>query len=179
MDGIVETIVGFIRDNSDWALWIAMIFAAAETTAFLSILIPSTAILFGVGALVATGGLDFTPIWIGASIGAMLGSFFSFWLGWRFGPRALEMPPMRDHRALIHRGTDAFARWGTLAVLIGHFFGPLRAVVFLLAGVSRLSVWKFAPVNILGCIAWAWATPKSGEIGGNVLGYLWNLVTGG
>ncbi|WP_145106260.1 DedA family protein [Cereibacter sediminicola] len=179
MDGIVETIVDFIRDNSAWALWIAMIFAAAETTAFLSILIPSTAILFGVGALVATGGLDFTPIWIGASIGAMMGSFFSFWLGWRFGPRALEMRPMRDHRALIHRGTDAFSRWGTLAVLIGHFFGPLRAVVFVLAGVSRLSFWKFAPVNVVGCIAWAWATPKSGEIGGNVLGYLWNLVTGG
>ncbi|MCE6971018.1 DedA family protein [Cereibacter sphaeroides] len=179
MGGIVETIVDFIRDNSAWALWIALAFAAAETTAFLSILIPSTAILFGVGALVATGGLDFLPIWVGASIGAMIGSFFSYWLGWRFGQRALEMRPMRDHRALIMRGTDAFARWGAFAVLIGHFFGPLRAVVFVMGGVSRLPFWQFAPVNILGCIAWAWATPKSGEIGGNILGYLWNLVTGG
>lgn len=179
MDAIVDTILGFISANRDWALWIALIFAAAETTAFLSILIPSTAILFGVGALVATGGLDFTPIWIGASIGAMIGSFFSYWLGWRFGARALEMPVMRDHRALILRGTDAFARWGAFAVLIGHFFGPLRAVVFVLAGISRLPLWQFVPVNLLGCIAWAWATPKSGEIGGSILGYLWTLVTGG
>lgn len=86
---------------------------------------------------------------------------------------------MRDHRALVARGTHAFARWGSLAVLIGHFFGPLRAVVFVMSGISRLNFWKFAAVNIVGCIAWAWATPKSGEIGGDVLGYLWNLVTGG
>ncbi|SNX73424.1 membrane protein DedA with SNARE-associated domain [Cereibacter ovatus] len=179
MDALTDATLAFIGENRAWALWIALVFAAAETTAFLSILIPSTAILFGVGALVATGGLDFTPIWIGASLGAMLGSFFSYWLGWRFGPRALEMWPMRDHRALIHRGTQAFARWGAFTVLIGHFFGPLRAVVFVMAGVSRLPAWQFVPVNILGCIAWAWATPKSGEIGGNILGYLWSLVTGG
>lgn len=179
MDAAIASMIEFVSANRDWAFWIALVFAAAETTAFLSIAIPSTAILIGVGALVATGGLDFAPIWAGASIGAVIGSFFSFWLGWRYGDRVLAMWPMRDHPALVMRGTAAFARWGLFAVIIGHFFGPLRAVVFVLAGVSRMNAAGFAAVNVLGCVLWAWATPKSGEIGGDVLGALWRLITGG
>lgn len=178
MDAAIDSILAFISANQDWALWIALIFAAAETTAFLSILIPSTAILIGVGALVSTGELDFTPIWIGASIGAVIGSFFSYWLGWRYGPRVMELRMMQGQRPLVQRGTEAFAKWGAFAVIIGHFFGPLRAVVFVIAGMSRVPLWQFVPVNIVGCLLWAYATPKSGEIGGDILGALWRLITG-
>jgi membrane protein DedA with SNARE-associated domain len=152
MDAFVTSLIDFVSANRDWAFWIALLFAAAETTAFISIAIPSTAILIGVGALVATGGVDFTPIWAGASIGAVIGSFFSYWLGWRYGDRMLKIWPLRDHPHLVQRGTNAFAKWGLLAVVIGHFFGPLRAVVFVLAGVSRMSPAGFAVVNVLGCV---------------------------
>jgi membrane protein DedA with SNARE-associated domain len=179
MDALITSMIDFVSANRQWALWIALVFAAAETTAFISIAIPSTAILIGVGALVATGGVDFLPIWIGASIGAVIGSTFSWWLGRHYGDRILRMWPLRDHPDLVTRGTTLFAKWGVWAIIIGHFFGPLRPVVFLMAGISRMRVLHFHFFNVAGSLAWAWAVPKSGEVGGNVLAYLWQLVTGG
>ena len=75
-------------------------------------MIPSTAILIGVGGLVATGGLEFMPLWIGASLGALIGSTFSYWLGGRFGTRMLTVWPLSKDPALVARGTWAFCPLG-------------------------------------------------------------------
>lgn len=179
MDAAVTSVIDFIAANKGSAFWIALLFAAAETTALISIVIPSTAILVGVGAFVATGAISFWPLWAGASIGALLGSTLSWWLGLRYGDRILGMWPMRNHPDLVTKGTEAFAKWGALAILIGHFFGPLRSVVFLMAGMSRMALWRFQAVNVLGALAWAYLIPKFGEVGGIVLGWLWRLVSGG
>lgn len=178
MDGWIDGILAFVRANNGWAFWIALLFALGENTAFISIAIPSTAILLGVGALVATGELSLLPIWAGASVGALLGSFFSYWLGWRYGDWMLGIWPLRDRPELVAKGKDAFLRWGVFAVLIGHFFGPLRAVVFVMAGIARLPFWQFAPVNIAGSLAWAYVTPAFGEVVGQGIGWLWRLLTG-
>jgi membrane protein DedA with SNARE-associated domain len=55
MDELANSFIAFIERNQDWLPLIMVVFAAAETTAFLSILIPSTAVLVAVGALAATG----------------------------------------------------------------------------------------------------------------------------
>ncbi len=39
--------------------------------------------------------------------------------------------------------------------------------------------YRIVPVNIIGCLAWAYVTPKFGEVAGQVFGWLWRLVTGG
>ena len=67
MEAAIDGLVKFMAAHSAWAFWIAMAFAFAENLAFLSLAIPSTAVLVAVGALVATGELSFTPIFIGAS----------------------------------------------------------------------------------------------------------------
>jgi membrane protein DedA with SNARE-associated domain len=176
LDGVIDSVLAFVRDNRDWAFWIALVFAMGETIAFLSILIPSTAILLGVGALVATGELSLLPIWAGASIGAVIGSFLSYGIGWRWGRAILSVRPFRNHPDLVDRGNAAFRRWGVIAVLIGHFFGPLRAVVFVMAGIARIPQMIFAPVNIAGCLAWAYVTPKFGEVAGHVVGWIWRAL---
>ncbi|MGQ0566286.1 MAG: DedA family protein [Gemmobacter sp.] len=173
MDGTIDSILGFVRDNRDLAFWIALVFALGETIAFLSIAIPSTAILLGVGALVATGELSLFPIWAGASIGAILGSHLSYGIGWRWGSAILSLWPFRNHPDTVERGNAAFRRWGVVAVLIGHFFGPLRAVVFVMAGIARIPPLLFVPVNVAGCLAWAYVTPKFGEVAGHAVAWVW------
>lgn len=176
LDGLIDSVLGFVRDNRDFAFWIALVFAMGETIAFLSIAIPSTAILLGVGALVATGELSLFPIWAGASIGAVIGSCLSYAIGWRWGSAILSLWPFRNHPETVERGNAAFRRWGVVAVLIGHFFGPLRAVVFVMAGIARIPPLLFLPVNIVGCLAWAYVTPKFGEVAGHALGWLWRAL---
>ena len=173
MDQFIQSVIAFVESNKSWAPWILMLLAAAETTVLVSVIVPSTAIMVGIGALAATGALSFTPLWIGASVGAILGSFGSYWLGWRYGDRILAMKPLSTHPEWAEKAQAAFDRWGAATVLVGHFVAFMRPVVFLMAGMSRMNIARFTLWNVLGCLAWAWVVPKSGELGGHVLGWLW------
>jgi membrane protein DedA with SNARE-associated domain len=172
---MIDAVLGFVRENREWAFWIALVFAFGENLAFLSIVIPSTAILLGVGALVASGQLSLFPIWAGASIGALAGSIISYVIGLRYGQAILSLWPLRDHPEFIEKGNAAFRRWGAFAVTIGHFFGPLRAVVFVMAGIARMPVPVFMVVNFIGCLAWAYLTPLFGEVAGHLISWIWSF----
>ncbi len=175
VEGMIDAVLAFVREHREWAFWIALVFAFGENLAFLSIVIPSTAILLGVGALVATGELSLFPIWAGASIGALIGSMASYFIGWHYGQAILSMWPFRNHPDFIEKGNAAFRRWGVFAVIIGHFFGPLRAVVFVMAGVARMSPPVFVVVNFIGCLLWAYVTPLFGEVAGHFVGWIWSF----
>lgn len=175
MDAFAQSVIDFINAHRAWAFWIALVFAAAETTALVSILIPSTVILIGVGSLVATGALSFWPVWAGAAVGALVGSTFSWWLGRRFGGAILGMWPLRDHPDYVERARTEFARRGEMAIVLGHFVGPLRPVVFVMCGMAPLALARFLPWNVLGGTAWAGAMPLTGLVGGSLIGWLWGL----
>ncbi len=178
MDGVISGLLEFLKTHSGWAFWIALLFATAENLAFLSIAIPSTAILVGVGALVATGEISFTPIFLGAAIGAIIGSTVSWFLGVIYGDRILNFWPLKDYPQLVAQGKVTFAKWGSAAIIIGHFFGPLRPVAFIMCGIALMPFRTFMLWNVPGAIAWAYLVPKFGEVGGLVVGWLWNLVFG-
>jgi membrane protein DedA with SNARE-associated domain len=170
-----ESIIAFIERNQEWLPLIMVVFAAAETTAFLSILIPSTPVLAAVGALAATGAVSFLPLWIGATIGALIGSNFSFWLGWRYGSHVLTRRPLKDHPEMVEKTQAAFTRYGPVTILIGHFATIFRPVVFLMAGMSGMTFGRFMFWNGLGCVSWAYIIPKLGQFGGDLIGWLWSL----
>ncbi|MCB6177575.1 DedA family protein [Rhodobacter sp. Har01] len=175
MQAWIDTIIAFIERHHFWAPWIMVVFAAAETTAFLSILVPSTAILVAVGALAATGAIDFLPLWAGATAGALIGSTFSFWLGLRYGSTILRMRPLSNHPEMAEKARAAFHRYGPATVFVGHFVTVFRPVVFLLAGMSGMTLARFAFWNTLGATAWAFLIPKLGQFGGDLIGWLWSL----
>ena len=176
MGGWIEDFIAWIERNHDWLPLIMLVFAAAETTAFLSILIPSTAVLVAVGALAATGAVSFWPLWAGATLGAMIGSGFSYWLGRRFGSAVLQMRPLKDHPEMVEKTQLAFAKYGPVTILIGHFTTVFRPVVFLMAGMSAMTTARFLFWNSLGCVAWAFLIPKLGQFGGDLIGWLWSLI---
>lgn len=172
----MEQLSHLLATHAALAPFVAAALAAAETTAVLSVLIPSTALLMAVGAAASTGAFPLLPIWVGALVGAMVGSTFSWWLGRRFGPAILQMWPLRDQPDVTARAQDAFLRWGVLAVPAGHFIGPLRAVVFLWAGLSGMRFWRFQAVNLAGAALWAWAIPMTGELGGSLIAWFWHFL---
>lgn len=171
-----HAVTDFLYANAAYAPVVATLLGAAETTAFLSAFIPSTALLMAVGAAVSSGALTFLPIWVGATIGAILGSTLSYAIGRMFGDQLLAVSWLDRYRGQIDRARALFARWGYFAIVLGHFLGPLRPVVFLLAGVSRMPVLPFLVVNSLAAGAWAFFVPKSGEIGGTVLQWFWSAL---
>jgi len=155
MDHIAAQTLALIKDNPEWALLIVGVTAFGESFVFLSLLFPGTAILIASGALVSDGILKPLPIIIAGIVGAVLGDSISFWLGERFGPAMPRLWPYRDHPERLARGVRFFERFGGSSVFIGRFFGPLRAVVPLVAGMMRMPRLRFYVANVLSALVWA------------------------
>jgi membrane protein DedA with SNARE-associated domain len=172
----IDGVLAWVGAHREWTLPVALVFAVLETTAFTSLLVPSSAILVGVGALVAAGDIPFLPLWVGASIGAFIGSSFSWWLGWHFGDDILNWNLIRKNQSMLERTREIYAKWGPLAVLGGHFVGPFRPFAFLLAGLSRMRFPKFTAYNLVGCLAWAFIVPNIGYLGGTAVGWVFDWL---
>jgi membrane protein DedA with SNARE-associated domain len=155
MDYLVAQALGFVKDNPEWALLVIGLTAFGESFVFLGLLVPGTAILIASGALVTESILRPLPIITAAIIGAILGDSISFWLGDKFGPALPNIWPYRTHPEQLARGTRFFERFGGSSVFIGRFFGPLRAVFPLVAGLMRMAPLRFYVANVLSALIWA------------------------
>lgn len=179
MDALIPALLDFVQRHAALIFWLALLLALAETLVGLSLLIPSTAILVGLGALAATGTIGIVELCLGAALGALLGSTVSYLIGLRWGDRLLRVWPLSRDPAAVDRAAASFARRGAVTLLIGHFVGPLRGVVFLMAGAARMPALRFQTWNIGGALAWALTVPLAGQAGGSALGWLWTLWPGG
>lgn len=168
MDHWVAEVIAFISAHRVWAGPIVFALAFSESLAFLSLLVPFTAIIVASGALVGAGTLDPWIIVPWGIAGAAAGDAVSFWVGRYFGDAVPRMWPFRKDPELLARGYRFFHRWGVLSVCIGRFFGPLRAVVPVVAGMLRMPQGKFQTANIASAIVWLPALLLPGAIAGTV-----------
>lgn len=154
MDQIIEDVLRFISANRLVAGPVIFGLAFAESMAFLSLLVPFTAMIVGAGALVGSGALDPWIVLPWGIAGAAFGDSVSYWIGLYFKERVPRMWPFRDKPEQLERGYEFFRRWGVLSVFIGRFFGPLRAVVPIVAGMMKMTQWKFQVANVVSAIVW-------------------------
>jgi membrane protein DedA with SNARE-associated domain len=170
MDHLASQVIVFIKDHPEWAALVVGLVAFGESFAFLSLLFPGTTILIASGALIEAGILEpFLPVTAGI-VGAVLGDAISFWLGQKFGPLLSDIWPFRRHREPLERGITFFEQYGTSSVFIGRFFGPLRAVIPLTAGMLRMPTGRFYIANVLSAMIWAPALVLSGDLLAHSLG---------
>lgn len=148
--------------------------AFGESFAFISLLFPGTSLLIAAGALMAAGSLPYFPVMAGAVIGAVLGDTVSFWIGHRFGPGIARVWPFTRSPELLPSGIRFFARHGGKSVFIGRFFGPVRAVIPLAAGVMRMQRGRFWLANVTSALVWApmllFAGDAVGDVGDRLIG---------
>ncbi|MFK3659838.1 DedA family protein [Scandinavium sp. NPDC088450] len=162
---LIQSVTGFISSHPQWALGVIFLLAFGESLAFISLLLPATVILLATGALIGESELTFFPVWLAATLGAFVGDWVSWWLGYRYSHRVMSVWPLSRKPELIARGHLFFERWGAWGVFIGRFFGPLRAVVPLIAGVCTMPAHKFQLANALSAMVWAFGILAPGVLG--------------
>jgi membrane protein DedA with SNARE-associated domain len=171
-----QPIIDFVRVHQVWAAPVVFVLCFAESLAFISLLIPAWAALVGIGALISASGLSFWPIWVAGSIGAALGDWLSYWIGFKLENRVYHMWPLSQHPHLIPAGEDFVKKWGAAAIFIGRFSGPLRASVPIVAGVFAMPYWTFQIANFTSAFIWAAVLLTLGDVTSMSIKWLVDLL---
>jgi membrane protein DedA with SNARE-associated domain/membrane-associated phospholipid phosphatase len=155
MEELLHALLHWVAANPGWAYAIVLATALAESLAVVGVVVPGVMIMLGAGALIGTGVLQFWPIFFAAVAGAIAGDGLSFWLGRHYRHQICGWWPFSRHPQQLTRGILFFQRHGAKSVVIGRFFGPVRAMVPLVAGMMRMTPGRFAAANVGSALAWA------------------------
>jgi membrane protein DedA with SNARE-associated domain/membrane-associated phospholipid phosphatase len=153
MSGALDAAAGLV---SPWAYVVLALLAAAESAAFVGLVIPGeTAMLLG-GFLAYQGRVSLPVMMAAGAAGAVVGDQ----VGYEIGRLAGE--PLKRSRLGRRVGEQRWAKGeaylrakGGRAVFLGRFIGVLRALVPALAGMSHMPYRTFLPWNAAGGIIWA------------------------
>lgn len=114
--------------------------------------IPEELTLLGSGLLVHGGQVEFVPITLVCATAILLGDSIPYWLGRRFGMRALRLHwvarilhPERFSR--LQRRYEAHGNWATFA---SRFFAGIRVPSYFLAGTMGMPYPRFLLLDALG-----------------------------
>ena len=87
--------------------------------------------------------------------GAIIGEFISYWIGYYYHLPILEYPIIKRHDKIINKSQKYFERHGAVSVFFARFFGPTRAFVPFIAGISQMRHSTFIWVNCISGLLWA------------------------
>lgn len=155
MADLFHSLIGWIGEHPHWALAVVFLVAMAESLAIVGMLVPGVVVMFGIGALISADAIAFLPAMFWAVAGAVTGDGLSFWLGRRFQDDLRDLWPFNRHPESLEQGIAFFRKYGGKSVAIGRFFGPVRAVIPLVAGMLGMPPWRFVIANVLSALAWA------------------------
>lgn len=147
--------------------WLFLALAFVESAPLVGVFIPGATLISVGGFLASQGILNVWDIIFFASIGAILGDFFSYSLG-RWGGEYIKRKGIIN-RTLIFHGEKFFAKYGNKSIFWGRFFGPIRAIIPFIAGLSRMKRRPFIFWNILSAISWAVVNVFLGHFSGTLL----------
>lgn len=161
IQGFVDSITALMREHESWAVPIAFLVAFGESLCFASIVWPGWAILVGFSGALAASGVSpnvLFPMVIAAGLGGAFGYALSYWIGAYFKDSIPNIWPFKKDPTLIPRGEEFFNKYGAWSVFLGHFVGPVRAVIPVVAGMFRMPQLPFQIANSVSAFVWAaWA----------------------
>jgi membrane protein DedA with SNARE-associated domain len=119
--------------------------------------LPGETALIAAGVYASKGHLSISAVIVVAATGAIIGDNIGYWLGREGGRRLLYRYAVltRFAERVMPPAERFFARHGGKAVFLARFFGGVRVTGAWMAGITRMTWWKFLFWNAAGGIVWA------------------------
>jgi len=171
---LTSSILEFVRPHPNWATAIVFILALGESLPFASLVLPFWALLVAIGTIIgAAAPFTFWSIVSAAAVGAALGDWLSYWIGYRYQNRLQGLWPIRNQPDLLQKARSFFKRWGAAAIVLARFSGPLRATLPIVAGMAGMPGMRFQLANWSSAFLWALVLLSPGALGlGKLLSWL-------
>ena len=151
----VSHAIGLVALYPDWALGVAFLASIIEAVAILGTFLPGTFILMAIAGAAAAAGHPVLPFIAVAILGAVIGDFLSYAIGYRYRFAVRRWWPLSARPELM-AGTDRFfARYGAYSVALCRFIPVLRSTVPLVAGIAGMDRRRFLLANVTSAFVWA------------------------
>jgi membrane protein DedA with SNARE-associated domain len=154
---MLDYLIGLSTRLGHWGYVVILAVAAAESAAFLGLLVPGESVVLVAGFLAAQGAFDLDALITAVALGAILGDNIGYEIG-----RRLRRPWLLGRGARfgldekrLGKADAFFSRHGGQAVFLGRFVGFARALVPFIAGSTRMRYATFLVYNALGGVVWS------------------------
>ena len=139
-----------------WGGYVALVaIVFTETGLLIGFFLPGDSLLITAGIVAAAGGLN---IWILDALlipAAIIGDSTGYAIGYRAGPRLFRRESSRwfarEHLVRTH---EFYERHGGKTIVLARFIPILRTFAPVVAGVGRMTYWRFLAYNVFGGIGW-------------------------
>jgi len=154
MDQYLEPLLAFVEANHTYAGPVLALLTFGESLLVIGIIIPASVVMIVMGGLIGSGMVDPVPVLLWGMGGAVVGDSVSYLIGRWLGPALLSSWPLNRQRRAVATARLLFRRHGPMAVFVGRFMGPLRAVAPTVAGMLKMHQGRFQAANIASAVAW-------------------------
>ncbi len=165
----IQPYLDYFAAHPNWAIALIFLIAFGEALLIIGLVVPSTLVLVGAGALVGTGKLEFWPVLIATAVGCILGDQVSYWAGRIFGERLKTFWPLSSYPHLVAKGEEFIRKHGGKSIALGRFVPGVKAVVPGIAGMFGMGQTFFLSINVVSGIFWAFAHILPGVLLGQAL----------
>lgn len=118
--------------------------------------VPSEAVMPFAGFLIWQGKMSWTPVVLFSTLGSIIGSLVSFYIGKQYGRPIIirygKYLLLNEHH--LHLTERFFQKYGQKTIFISRFIPVVRHLISLPAGASEMNIWIFAVYTILGAAIW-------------------------
>ncbi len=170
METYLAPFLEWLQLHPHWAGIAVFAISCMESLLVIGLFVPGTVVMFGFGALIATGAMDLGATLLWAVLGAIAGDGVSFLIGRHFHQRLRVVWPFYKHPKLMARGVDFFHHHGGKSIIFARFIGPVRPILPAVAGMLNMSPTRFFLVNSLSALLWAPAYLLPGLVFGASMG---------
>jgi len=157
-----------IQNYGALTYFILFLIIFAETGLVVTPFLPGDSLLFAAGTFAAIGSLNVLILFIILLIAAILGDTINYSAGKFLGSKAFKKYPRVFKREYLDKTHNFYEKYGAKTIVLARFVPIVRTFAPFIAGVGKMTYFKFLFYNVFGGILWVALFVFGGFYFGNI-----------